>query len=454
MPHTRATSSSDRAAGDGRLPFDDSRFDAVACIHVLQHVADTQLPPVGDAAGAAPGRALAVAVPYHGRVYRTVASLGCIRAPSRPARAGDAVLHAPLAGRRCSTQFGYGAAGARCGRWAACRSSGARSGEGAAARARLRRGALLGDLLSRAARRRSRCGSAARTGRGRSRRAAPASPGGLGEAVQVVLAEAAPGLGAGRLSLDRLLERCARRRPVARRVLDQRPDRSRDRPTAGRGPGRVGGRGAAREVARSAPAAARRCPCGSERHGCATTATDGGRRTRRRAAGDGKRRRRRARPSGRPGDRRASAAPGGSSEARLRGRGDGPRPATHPAANSPVIATAGTNQVQSRAECTPNTTATSASAASPVRSGGHSRSAPRPQAERARRPRTARRPSATRLTRGRSGRGRRASGGRIRGRACPARAGRGSCSCAWANEPAPGAGDLVRRSQTSIARAQ
>ena len=30
------------AAEDGRLPFDDAPFDVVTCLHVLQHVADTQ----------------------------------------------------------------------------------------------------------------------------------------------------------------------------------------------------------------------------------------------------------------------------------------------------------------------------------------------------------------------------------------------------------------------------
>jgi len=58
----------------GRLPFDDSRFDAVTCIHVMQHVDDTQLILSEMRRVLRPGGTLAVAVPNNGRVYRTVAS--------------------------------------------------------------------------------------------------------------------------------------------------------------------------------------------------------------------------------------------------------------------------------------------------------------------------------------------------------------------------------------------
>ncbi len=55
-----------------RLPFDDSRFDAVTCVHVLQHVDDTQQLMSEIRRVLRPGGLLVVAVPNNGRVYRTV----------------------------------------------------------------------------------------------------------------------------------------------------------------------------------------------------------------------------------------------------------------------------------------------------------------------------------------------------------------------------------------------
>jgi 2-polyprenyl-6-hydroxyphenyl methylase/3-demethylubiquinone-9 3-methyltransferase len=56
----------------GRLPFDDGRFDKVTCVHVLQHVDDTQQLMSEMRRVLRPGGLLVVAVPNNGRVYRTV----------------------------------------------------------------------------------------------------------------------------------------------------------------------------------------------------------------------------------------------------------------------------------------------------------------------------------------------------------------------------------------------
>jgi len=59
----------------GRLPYDDSRFDTVTCIHVLQHVVDTQLLLSEIRRVLRPGGTVAVAVPNNGRLYRTLVAL-------------------------------------------------------------------------------------------------------------------------------------------------------------------------------------------------------------------------------------------------------------------------------------------------------------------------------------------------------------------------------------------
>src|SRR5204862_2075872 len=64
----------EQIGASGRLPFDDSAFDAVTCIHVLQHVEDTQTLMSEIRRVLKPGGTLAVAVSNNGRVYRTVAS--------------------------------------------------------------------------------------------------------------------------------------------------------------------------------------------------------------------------------------------------------------------------------------------------------------------------------------------------------------------------------------------
>ncbi len=64
-----------RPAGDGSLPFSDASFEAVVCINVLQHVADTQRLMSEARRVLAPGGALAIAVPYHGRLAGTWTAL-------------------------------------------------------------------------------------------------------------------------------------------------------------------------------------------------------------------------------------------------------------------------------------------------------------------------------------------------------------------------------------------
>jgi ubiquinone/menaquinone biosynthesis C-methylase UbiE len=53
---------------DGTLPLDDSSFEAVVCINVLEHVADTQLLLSEARRVLTPGGRLVVAVPWHGRL--------------------------------------------------------------------------------------------------------------------------------------------------------------------------------------------------------------------------------------------------------------------------------------------------------------------------------------------------------------------------------------------------
>jgi ubiquinone/menaquinone biosynthesis C-methylase UbiE len=62
-------------ADDGRLPVPDSAFDVVTCVHVLEHVADTQsLMSEVRRVLAAGGLFLAV-VPYHGRLQGALTAM-------------------------------------------------------------------------------------------------------------------------------------------------------------------------------------------------------------------------------------------------------------------------------------------------------------------------------------------------------------------------------------------
>jgi 2-polyprenyl-3-methyl-5-hydroxy-6-metoxy-1,4-benzoquinol methylase len=57
---------------DGRLPLADSSFDAIACINVLEHVADTQTLMSEARRVLVPGGRFTVAVPWHGRLKNAV----------------------------------------------------------------------------------------------------------------------------------------------------------------------------------------------------------------------------------------------------------------------------------------------------------------------------------------------------------------------------------------------
>jgi SAM-dependent methyltransferase len=61
---------------DGRLPFDDSSFEAVVCLHVLEHVADTQLLLSEVRRVLAPRGIFALAVPHHGPLKNLAIALG------------------------------------------------------------------------------------------------------------------------------------------------------------------------------------------------------------------------------------------------------------------------------------------------------------------------------------------------------------------------------------------
>jgi ubiquinone/menaquinone biosynthesis C-methylase UbiE len=60
---------------DGRLPLEDSSFEAVVCLNVLQHVVDTQLLMSEARRVLAPHGLLAVAVPWHGRLKGALTAL-------------------------------------------------------------------------------------------------------------------------------------------------------------------------------------------------------------------------------------------------------------------------------------------------------------------------------------------------------------------------------------------
>jgi 2-polyprenyl-6-hydroxyphenyl methylase/3-demethylubiquinone-9 3-methyltransferase len=63
-------------AVDGGLPFPDASFDAVTCVNVLQHVADTQALLSEVRRVLVADGLLAVAVPFHGRLRNALVALG------------------------------------------------------------------------------------------------------------------------------------------------------------------------------------------------------------------------------------------------------------------------------------------------------------------------------------------------------------------------------------------
>ena len=95
---------------------------------------------VRGAARAGPGGRLAVAVPLHGRVKNVADRAAVVRAPPRPARAGAALLHPPLAAAGCWRTSASSRSGRAGGRSAAVRETLLALGPRAAHRA-----AALGD---------------------------------------------------------------------------------------------------------------------------------------------------------------------------------------------------------------------------------------------------------------------------------------------------------------------
>lgn len=74
-------------AANGLLPFADGAFEAVVCINVLEHVADTQRLMSEARRVLAPGGHIAVAVPFHGRVagaWRSLTSFERAHDPLEP----------------------------------------------------------------------------------------------------------------------------------------------------------------------------------------------------------------------------------------------------------------------------------------------------------------------------------------------------------------------------------
>jgi 2-polyprenyl-3-methyl-5-hydroxy-6-metoxy-1,4-benzoquinol methylase len=62
-------------AGGGRLPAPDASFDVVTCVHVLEHVADTQTLMSEVRRVLAPGGLFVATVPHHGRVQGALTAL-------------------------------------------------------------------------------------------------------------------------------------------------------------------------------------------------------------------------------------------------------------------------------------------------------------------------------------------------------------------------------------------
>jgi 2-polyprenyl-3-methyl-5-hydroxy-6-metoxy-1,4-benzoquinol methylase len=62
-------------AADGRLPLPDASFDVVTCVHVLEHVADTQSVMSEARRVLTSGGLLIATVPYHGRVQAALVAL-------------------------------------------------------------------------------------------------------------------------------------------------------------------------------------------------------------------------------------------------------------------------------------------------------------------------------------------------------------------------------------------
>jgi ubiquinone/menaquinone biosynthesis C-methylase UbiE len=64
-----------RVQSDAALPFRDAEFDAVACLHVLEHVRDTQSLVSEVRRVLRPAGLLAATVPYHGRLQNLAIAL-------------------------------------------------------------------------------------------------------------------------------------------------------------------------------------------------------------------------------------------------------------------------------------------------------------------------------------------------------------------------------------------